>query len=143
LVLGLVTVIGCNQGTPGGPGATGSPPSTVTTQKPALGPSDETFNLSVPVLATQVKQGESKVASISVSRGKNFDEDVTLSFGQLPQGVTIEPAKPVIMHGETEAKITFQAADDAAIGSFTVGVTGHPTRGADAKTNLNLSVAGK
>lgn len=148
VAMALVASNGCTQGTPGGPGApstpstssTSSKPTTTTAQKPVFGTAEETFNLSVPSLSTNLKQGETKAASISLARGKNFDEDVTLKFDDVPKGVTIDPASPVIKHGDTEAKITFQAADDAALGDFTVKVTGHPTKGADAKTEFKLTV---
>ena len=151
VAMALVALNGCTQGTPGGPGAVNTPSTTpnktttttTTVQKPVLGQAEETFNLSVPSLSTGMKQGETKAASISLSRGKNFDEDVTLKFDDLPKGITIDPDSPVIKHGEKEAKITFQAADDAALGDFTIKVTGHPTKGADAKTEFKLTVAEK
>ncbi len=148
VAMALVALNGCTQGTPGGPGASNTPskpgtPTTTTAQKPVLGQAEETFNLSVPSLSTGLKQGETKAASISLSRGKNFDEDVTLKFDDVPKGVTIDPESPVIKHGDTEAKITFQAADAAALGDFTIKVTGHPTKGADAKTEFKLTIAEK
>jgi hypothetical protein len=54
--------------------------------------------------------------------------------------VTLDPASPVIKHGDTEAKITLKAADDAAVGDFTLKVTGHPTKGADAANEFKLTV---
>ena len=145
VAMALVAANGCTQGTPGGPGASSSPskPTTVTAQKPVFGQAEETFNLSVPSLSTHLKQGETKAASISLSRGKNFDEDVTLKFDDVPTGITIDPASPVIKHGDTEAKVMFEAADDAALGDFTIKVTGHPTKGVDAKSEFKLTVAEK
>ena len=147
VAMALVAANGCTQGTPGGPGVPSKPatPATAATpaEKPVYGTAEETFNLSVPSLSTHLKQGETKAASISLSRGKNFDEDVTLKFDDVPQGVTIDPASHVIKHGDKEAKFTFQAADDAALGDFTIKVTGHPTKGADAKTEFKLTVAEK
>jgi hypothetical protein len=156
VAMAMMAANGCAPGTPGGPGvpskpATPATPATPTTpampatpatpaEKPVFGEAEETFNLSVPALSTHLKQGETKVASISLARGKNFDEDVTLEFDDLPKGVTIDPASHVIKHGDTEAKFTFQATDDAALGDFTVKVTGHPTKGADAKTEFKLTV---
>ena len=58
-------------------------------------------------------------------------------------GVTLEPANPVIMHGEKETKITVTLADDAALGDFNVKVTGHPTKGADSTNDLKITVAKK
>lgn len=136
--LALVTLAGlagCTQGTPGGPGAT--------SKEPVFGQADQTFNLSVPVMASSVRQGESTEAVIGIKRGKNFDEDVTLNMGDLPTGVTVDPARPMIKHGETETKITFKASDAAALGDFTLKIAGHPTKGAEAKVEFKLNVAGK
>lgn len=136
-VLGVVTlaVAGCSQGTPGGPGTT----STTRT----LGQADNTFNLSVPMLSSSLKQGDSAEASIGIKRAKNFDEDVTLKFADVPKGVTVEPANPVIKHGDTDAKITFKAADEATLGDFQIHVTGHPGKGGDAKVEFKLTIAAK
>src|SRR5947209_5309313 len=127
---------GCNtKSTPGGPGATKPD-----TNKPTLGQTEETFSLSVPTLTTHIKQGETKSEAVSIKRGRNFDEDVTLKFENVPNGVTITPSSSTIKHGDTEAKITIKAADDAAVGDFTIKVTGHPGKGTDATSEFKLTV---
>ena len=68
---------------------------------------------------------------------------MALSFADLPAGVTVEPAGPTIKKGEAEAKFTLKAADDAALGTFTAKVTGHPTAGADATREFKFTVAKK
>lgn len=103
----------------------------------------ETFTVSVPTFSTTVKQGETKAVSISISRDKNFNEDVTLSFADLPKGVTMEPASPIIKHGDTEAKLMLKSEGDASLGDFTVKVTGHPVKGADASHDFKITVAKK
>ncbi|MFM9964893.1 MAG: hypothetical protein ACKV2Q_27135 [Planctomycetaceae bacterium] len=135
-VLTLTALTGCNQGTPGGPGATD--PSG---KKPAYGQADDTFNLSKPEMASDLKQGEQTEATFSIKRAKNFDEDVTLKFTDVPKGVTIEPANPVIKHGDADAKITFKVGEEAALGDFNVKVTGHPTKGGDAQLEFKLTIA--
>jgi hypothetical protein len=130
----LIALAGCNKGTEGGPGARTS------SNKSGIGQAEDTFSLSLPTLSTRLKQGETKVVAISIKRGKNFDQDVTLKFAGVPQGVTLDPASPVIKHGDTETKLTAKAADDAAVGDFTVTVTGHPAKGADASNDLKLTV---
>jgi len=150
IFLGLVGMslmaAGCVQGTPGGPGVSNPPatPSTTTpattAHKPTFAPDEQTFSLNTPTLATHVKQGETKSATISMSRGKNFTEDVTLKFENVPAGVTITPATMLIKHDEKEAKVSFQAASDAAVGNFTVKVVGHPATGADATDDFKLTV---
>ncbi len=137
--------MGCTQtSTPGGPGVTTTPNSSNSTQttvnRPMYGESPRTFELSVPMLSTQVKQGETKTATISLSRGKDFDEDVTLQLGGIPEGVTIEPSTPKIMRGDKDVKLNVTAAHDAAVGEFTLKVIGHPSQGADATSTMKLAV---
>ena len=135
LLMTLVAFTGCNQGTSGGPGATDP-----NAKKPVYGEADDTFNLSVPLLSTAVKQGEAKAVSISIKRGKNFDEDVTLNFTGLPKGVTLDPTHPRIKHGDTEAKLMLKTTNAASLGDFTIKVMGHPTKGVDASTEFKITV---
>ena len=134
-VMTLAALSGCSQGTPGGPGTTG--------KSPTYGQADDTFNLSVPVLSSKVQQGEQTEATVGIKRAEKFDEDVVLTFADVPQGVTIELASPVIKHGDTDAKITFKAGDEAPVGNFKVKVTGHPTHGGDAQIEFKLTIAAK
>lgn len=108
--------------------------------KLTVGPKD-TFTLSVPFLSPSLKQGEAKAVAIGIKRDKAFDQDVTLSFAGLPAGVTVEPTSPAIKHGDGEAKFTLKAADDAALGTFTVQVTGRPKAGAEATREFKFTVA--
>jgi hypothetical protein len=94
-------------------------------------------------MSTTLHQGEAKEMSIGIERGKNFQEDVTLEFADGPKGVTLASANPIITHGGTEAKVTLKATDDAALGDFTVKVTGHPAKGGDATNEFKLTVAKK
>jgi len=144
----LIVICGCNQGTPGGPGAqqppAKAPAANQVVSKPVIGEAKETFTLSVPLLATSLKQGEAKVIDISINRGANLDADVTLSFSELPTGVSINPPSPAIMHDESKVSLTLTAADDAALGDFVVKVTGHPSKGGvDAVNDLKLTVSEK
>lgn len=128
-------LVGCNtSGTPGGPGTTTRSSTQVSE------PNEDTFTLSVPTLSTSIKQGEQKQATIGIKRGKNFDEDVALKFSGLPKGVTLEPANAMIKHSDKEANMTLKAADDAALGEFTIVVTGHPSKGADATNEFKIKV---
>src|SRR5262245_26023667 len=109
LVAAVAIFTGCNfKSTSGGPGATDSSSNS----KPQFGQPENSFKLSPPNLATRLKQGENKEVTISINRGKNFDQDVTLKFEGLPDGVTIDPSSPTIKHGDKEAKVTVKAADN-------------------------------
>ena len=149
----LAVLAGCNQETPGAPEVT-----KVTAQKPAVQPVDKTLKSDVPMvpraddtflledvprMATQLKQGQTKELTISIARGQNFDEDVTLKFAGLPKGVTFDPASPVIKHWDKGAKLTLKVADDVSPGDFMVKVKGHPTKGADATNEFKFTVAKK
>jgi len=138
----LIMLTGCNSGQPGGPGANrdNNSTSTSTSNKPVIGHADETFTLDMPNLATKIKQGETKTINIGIKRGKNMDQDVKLSFDRVPEGVTIEPANPMVMHSDKEASITIKASDTAALGDFTVKVNGHPNTGPDATNEFKLTV---
>lgn len=161
-----LAVVGCSDSTPGGPGAvanretrtenrdsvTTTPNATTetarndgstTVNRPTYGEADRTFELSTPVLSTRVKQGETKTVTIGISRGKNFDQDVMVNVTGSPEGVTIDPVTPKIAHGEKDVQVSIKAAENAALGDFTVNVTGHPETGADASTTLKLTVVEK
>lgn len=173
----LLAALGCNEGTPGGPGVKknassttssstttvtkpdGTSTSTVESEKetvpvvgkenkaapgtdanPVAGDPENTFRLDAPNLATTIKQGESKVITIGISRAKNFDQDVTLMFKDKPNGITIEPAEPMIKHGEKDVKLTVSAAADAAVNTFTIDFVGHPATGPDATNKFDITV---
>jgi hypothetical protein len=128
----LAAVVGCHTGSSGGPG----------TEDPSkghyVGKPDESFTLGM--VQTQIRQGETKTVTIPINRTVNFEEDVTLSFEDMPQGITVDDPHPRIRHGEPGARVALAAADDAALGEFTLKVTGHPTRGGDAVNDFKLSV---
>jgi len=100
----------------------------------------DTFTLSGTFLSPSLKQGETKALALSIKRDKAFDQDVTLSFADLPAGVTVEPASPVFKNGDAETKFSLKAADDAALGTFKVMVTGQPTKGANATHEFKFTV---
>ncbi len=138
LVLVTVALAGCDKGTAGGPGITNP-----TQKQPMYGETDNTFNLSVPRMSTTLHQGETKESAIGIARGKNFECDVALTFDEGPAGVSLASVNPMIKHGDSEAKVTLKAAADAALGEFTIKVTGHPTTGPDATSEFKITVAKK
>ncbi|MBL8799516.1 MAG: hypothetical protein JNM56_36880 [Planctomycetia bacterium] len=136
----LAVLVGCEQGKPGGPGATNN---TSSERRIGIGPAENTFQLDMPNLSTKVKQGETKIIGIGIKRGKNFDQDVTLKFDKVPQGVTIDAGDAAIQRGAEEAKVTVKVAEDAALGDFTIGVNGIPKDGASAVNEFKITVEQK
>ena len=137
VVLLGVALAGCGQqGKSGGPGATDS-----TGRENPLKQADNTFSLDAPNLATRIKQGQSDSITISIRRGNNFTEDVTLKFDGVPAGVTIDPASPTIKSSDAKVTLNVAAAANAALGDHNVKVTGHPTKGVDATSEFKLTIA--
>ncbi|HZZ72761.1 MAG TPA: hypothetical protein VFE24_10945 [Pirellulales bacterium] len=135
LVCGLVALVGCNnKSAPGGPNANPE-------NKPMVGTAENSFTISAP--NESLNQGDSKSATISISRGKNFDQDVSLSFMQLPTGVTVSPATAMLSKADKEVKVNIDAAADAAVGDFTAQVMAHPQTGADTKVDMKIKVSKK
>src|SRR5262245_18119371 len=103
LIIGAASIalLGCeSKSGPGGPGAAKKPGST-TTQ--AVAPK-ETFKLSVPSTKTDLDRGEQEEVTISIDRGSDFNQKVTLEF-TAPQGVTVKPVEAQIPPGENKAKV--------------------------------------
>jgi hypothetical protein len=101
----------------------------------------DSFTLSLPRLATPLAQGGTQTVTVGITRDKTFDQVVELTFSEPPTGVTIEPRVMVLNPGDQEAQVTLTAAEDAALGSFTIKVTGHPAQGADIANAFDITVA--
>lgn len=136
LLLGtMLAISGCNKSKPGGPGA-----ALPDAEQATIGQTDDSFSLDAPMTSTNITQGEVKEIALGIKRGTDFDQDITLSFSEVPTGLSVSPVSPTIMHGDSEAKLSLSAAADAAIGDFTVTVTGHPAKGQNASTELKVTV---
>jgi uncharacterized membrane protein len=143
----LAGLVGCNNGTPGGPGADKAKErekdSTFRKTQDKIIQPEDTFKLSLPTFSTKIKQGETKEIDIGIKRGKNFGEDVSIKFEELPRGVTIDPAAPTIKSEDKEVKLSLKAAKEAALGDFTIKVSGHPEKGADSTNEMKVTVEKK
>jgi len=128
----LIAFAGCTSGTAGGPGAADD------TRQLQVGQPDDSFRLNT--VETALRQGETKSISITIDRALNFDQDVALSFAELPQGLTIDDMSPVILHGASEARLVLAATADASLGDFSIKVIGHPVTGSDAVKHLKITI---
>jgi len=142
----VLILAGCSGGSPGGPGISDVPNvsgvsnTTVTQYRPALGVPDDAFNLAVPTTAIQLQVGAAAKTAVGIKRGKNFQEEVTLSISDLPKGVTVAPEAPMIRHGDAETNIEFHASADAQPGTHRIIILGHPEAGADARSEMTLTI---
>lgn len=139
-LIALAILNGCTRdGTQGGPGMTAH----ALDENLADGQTENTFSLTVPLFSSSLRQGQQVEATVGITRNKNFDEDVSLSFSRLPQGVKVEPTSPMIKRGDTNAKVTFTASDVALPGGYDVEVTGRPTKGTSSRVDFGLNILAK
>jgi uncharacterized membrane protein len=140
-LLGFVAValvaVGCeNKSPPGGPGANPKPGGANTT---ARGQGGDTFKLENPGSMT-LKQGEQIEQTLKIDRGDNFKQPVTLTFDNLPKGVTMVPASIEIQSGNSQARVAVKAANDAPTGEHDVTVVAKPQTGAQVEGKLKVKV---
>ena len=128
VAVALALAVGCDNKSPqGGPGA--NPPKA----------SADTFTIHAPGTATDLKQGDKQEVKLSVDRGKDFKEDVTLKF-EAPKGITVEPESKAVPAGEKEVAVKVSAGPDATEGKHTVNVTATPKSGKAVTTKFELNV---
>jgi len=73
-----------------------------------------TKTLKVTVASSQsMTQGKTDDVEASVSRSSGFDDPVTITFENLPPGVTVQNPDKVIAKSESKATYTLKATDDA------------------------------
>ena len=131
VALGLAFAIGCeNKSPPGGPGATSD---NKTADK------GMTFKINPPSSVT-MKQGEEKEVKITINRGKNFKEDVKLTF-DAPKGLSVKPDSITIKAGDTEADVKVHADKDAPLGKKNiVTCKATPTKGEATSADIDVKV---
>jgi len=84
---------------------------------------------------TSIRQGEAKTVSIGIKRHNNFDQDVDVTFGGAPEGITLRPDHAQIRKSETQTSVTVEAAKDAVLGTHTITVTAKPAGAGKAATD--------
>ena len=119
LAAGLLAAVGCLRST---------------TSEPAA----NTFTLQAPAGTTALKQGESKVVTLSVRRGADFKQAVKLTADKTPPGVKVEFTPPEVKPDAKEAEMKITAEKDAALGDGKVAVKAAPESG--SATTLDVPV---
>ncbi len=127
LVVGAVALVGCTKSEEGGRAGT------------------DTFKVVVPLIGTDVKQGEIQTLHVSVERGEAFKQDVKLEF-KAPKGsgLDVDPGSTTVKAGDKgDVQVKITAAKDAALGDQTILVEGTPDKGDPAKTEFKVTVSAK
>jgi uncharacterized membrane protein len=145
LAASVAVAFGCNKSEPGGPGASGRSQGEHAPKTMTGGAKGETFMLSAPITTTHLKQGESKKVDVSVDRGRDFKEDVMLTFKPDGKGVTVTPESHTLKASDkdTKVEVTVAAAADAKIGDYHIRVTGKPEAGPETHADFTVNVKGK
>src|SRR5437868_9581142 len=104
VTLGLIALVGCNTSPPGGSGGSRGTGSGGATSRAA------TFNIHAPATTTTLKQGETKEVKLTVDRGKEYKDDVTLKF-EAPKGLKVDPAEHMVKASDPEEVAVKVTAD--------------------------------
>ena len=101
---------------------------------------DDGFKIAVPVFDTSVKQGEVQTVAVSLQRGKNFKQDVTLQVNAT-KGISVAPTDVSVKASDKpELQLRIEAAKDAAIGEYRVQVKGTPKTGGATSVEFKVKV---
>jgi uncharacterized lipoprotein NlpE involved in copper resistance len=106
----------------------------------APGSENETFRISAPALATDIKQGDRRTVTVSLHRGESFKRDVTLEV-KAAKGISVEPTEVVVKGSDApDVQLQIAAPVDAAIGEYRVHVKGTPATGEPTSVEFTVKV---
>ena len=101
---------------------------------------DEGFRISVPTFDTSIKQGQVQTVTVSLQRGKNFKQDVTLQ-AKASEGIHVAPSDALVKASATpDVQLRIEAPKDAAIGEYRVYVKGTPETGEATSVEFKVKV---
>jgi uncharacterized membrane protein len=124
-LMAVAVLMGCQKSEPGGRAGT------------------DTFKLSVPALATAVKQGETQVAQVTVERGETFKQAVKLEV-KAPTGLQVDLETATVKPGDKgDVQLKIMAAKDAPLGEQKVMIKGTPEKGESTETEFKVTVSAK
>jgi len=124
MTLVLATVFGCSSSSPKGGSVV----------------KGEGFKIAVPTLDVKLKQGETQSVTVSLERGDYFKQDVKLQI-EASKGISVEPTSIVIKASDTpDVQLRIAAAQDAALGEYSVSVKGTPKTGESTSTKFTVKV---
>lgn len=126
MLLSLVAVLGCKSSETGG--TSGS----------------DTFNMTVPALSTDVKQGEIALVRVLVNRGSGFKQSVKLEV-KAPKGLDVYPDSTTVKPGDKDGgvQLKIKAAQDAPLGPQKLIVLGTPDVGEAVEVEFKVTVSAK
>jgi len=100
----------------------------------------KSISVTGPKDAIEAKQGETTKVTLDLTR-TGFDEDVDVTFSDLPAGVTVKEKETKIAKGSKNVTVTLDVAKDAKEGSHTVKYTAKGGGAKDATGEFKVTVA--
>jgi uncharacterized membrane protein len=101
---------------------------------------DEGFKIVVPAGATEIKQGETQTAVVTLHRDDYFKQNVQLLINTT-RGISLDPTRVLIKaNDKAEVQIRITVARDAALGEYSIRVMGTPETGEPTSTVFNMKV---
>jgi hypothetical protein len=94
-----------------------------------------------PVPQPVIKRGATATVALQVRRSRDFTGEITLTFPDLPAGLKVNPARPVIKIGDpdkVELKVT--AGGNLPAGAYTLEVRATSTRGEATGLQVDVKV---
>ncbi len=104
---------------------------------------NDTFRIGVPMIATDIKQGELQTVRVTLERGAGFKQAVRLEV-KAPPGVEVDPKDAVVQPGDKgDVQLKITVAKDAPIGEHKIQVRGAPDKGEPTETEFKITVSAK
>ncbi|MBE3039416.1 MAG: hypothetical protein IMZ62_11470 [Chloroflexi bacterium] len=101
---------------------------------------DEGFKVQVPMLPTEIKQGDRQTISVTVRRGEFFKQDVRLEL-KASQGITVTPTNILVKASDTpEVPLQISVPKDAALSEYRVYLKATPETGEPTSVEITVKV---
>lgn len=125
--LALTVLVGCNTSERGG-------------KTSEQTPGKETFTVKAPAMSTTIKQGDQRTVDLTLHRGRDFHQDVTLK-ADADKGISVDLNPKTVKASDKETvTATVKAANDAPVGEHKVHVTATPEKGNETGVTFTVKV---
>ena len=104
---------------------------------------NDTFQVVVPAMTAEVKQGQVQIVRVSVDRGEGFKQRVKLEV-KAPAGFQVDPASTMVKPDDKgDVQLEIKAAKDAPLGEQKIQVRGTPDKGEPTEAEFKVTVSAK
>jgi uncharacterized membrane protein len=135
----MAALVGCNKSEPGG---VTKPSHTTTTGGSGKASTSQSFKISAPTGASNIKQGATETFKVTLDRGSDFKDDVMLTVtAPADAKLKVEPMTKTVKASEDKTvSVTVTADKDAPLGKHRIHVEGKPTTGESTSVDFDVEV---